>query len=233
MNTMMVRDIYLDGQLGKKFGRHHRYAVASPAEAVRALCAMIEGFQKFLMESGDKGMKFHVFIGEQNIDEKQLRFPAGKDYIRFTPVLRGAKSGALAAIAGVVLIVVGVFLMFTPFAAFAPYVIGAGVGLLAVGVAQMLAPSPQMNKDQDKAADRPSTSFNGPVNTQAQGAPVAYFAGGPAYIGSAVISASINVNDGIYVPAASGPQVGVGGGTSAWAALVRAAVEQLDDAQPE
>lgn len=34
----MLRDIHLHGALGRRFGRHHRLAVATPAEAVRALC---------------------------------------------------------------------------------------------------------------------------------------------------------------------------------------------------
>lgn len=228
MSTIAVRDIHLTGQLGKRFGRKHKLAVASPAEAVRALCAMVKGFQQFLAESGDKGIKYHVFIGEDNINEEQLNNPAGRDSITFSPVYRGAKSGALAAIAGVVLIVVGVFLMFTPFAAFAPYVIGAGVGLLAVGVAQMLAPSPP-SAEKERADNRPSSSFNGPVNTQAQGAPVAYFAGGPAYIGSAVISAAITTEDGVYVP--SNTSSGVGGGGSIWAQLFRAAIANQQPAE--
>ena len=171
MNNI-VREIRLKGQLGSKFGRVHRLAVASPAEAVRALCAMIPGFQTYLATSGENGIKFHVFLGDDNLTQEQLTSPAGRSPIIFAPVMAGAKSGVLAAIAGVVLIVVGVFLMFTPFAALAPFVIGAGVGLLAVGLAQMLAPSPP-SEDKDKVEDRPSTSFNGAINTQAQGAPVA------------------------------------------------------------
>lgn len=216
--TLAVRNIFLTGQLGKRFGRKHRLAVASPAEAVRALCVMVKGFQQFLAESGDKGIKYHVFIGDDGITEEQLANPAGKDSITFSPVYRGAKSGTLAAIAGAVLLVVGVFLMFTPFAAFAPYVIGAGASLLAFGVSQMLATSPP-SSEKERADNRPSSSFNGPVNTQAQGSPVSYFAGGPAYVGSAVISAEITTEDGVYVP--SNTSEGVGGGGSIWAQLFR------------
>lgn len=223
-----VRDIFLTGALGKRFGRKHRLSVVSPAEAVRALCTMIPGFQQYLAESGDKGIKFHVFIGQENVNEEQLNNLAGRDSITFSPVFRGAKSGTLAAIAGVVLIVVGVVLMFTPFAAFAPYVIGAGVGLLAMGVAQMLAPSPKSD-EKERPDNRPSSSFNGPVNTQAQGAPVAYFAGGPAYVGSAVVSAAISTEDGVYVP--SNTSAGVGGGGSIWAQVFRQVIANQQQAQ--
>ena len=34
-----IRTVRLYGWLGRAFGREHRLAVASPAEAVRALCA--------------------------------------------------------------------------------------------------------------------------------------------------------------------------------------------------
>lgn len=227
----IVRDVILNGALAKRFGRKHRLAVSSPAEAVRALSAMIPGFKAFLLKSHERGILYHVFIGKNNITQDQLNNPAGYESITFSPVIQGAKSGVLAAIVGVVLIIVGVFLMFTPFAAFAPYVIGAGVGLLAVGVAQMLAPSPP-SAEKEKSDNRPNTSFNGPLNTQAQGAPVAYFAGGPAYIGSAVISASITTKDGVYVPRPSAAQSG-GGGGSVWAQMVRQAIENIQNAQAE
>ena len=224
MNT--TRDIYLNGALGELFGSHHRLAVASPAEAVRALSVVCKGFKKYLMESGDHGVEFHVFVGDDNITEDELLNPAGQDSITFTPVLRGAKSGVLAAIAGVALIVVGSVMLFTGVGtAFAPYVIGLGVGLLGVGMASMMAPNPEREGEEDQR--RSNASFSGPVNTQAQGGPVAYYAGGPGFIGSAVVSAAISVTDGVTAPLET-PTSG-GGGGSKWAELWREAMAQEEE----
>lgn len=44
--------ILLYGHLGRRFGRVHRYAAHSPAEAVRALCDTLPGFRQALIEGG-------------------------------------------------------------------------------------------------------------------------------------------------------------------------------------
>lgn len=208
-----LRTIRLYGKLGARFGRKFRLAVESPAEAVRALCAMLDGFERYLTESKDKGITFAVFVGDRNIGKDDLHFPAGRAEIRIAPVLIGAKrSGVLQTILGIVLIVVGVIGNIyggwgTPF-------IQAGIGLLVGGVAQMLAPQPKGSSAGDKADNKASYAFNGPVNTQAQGnpVPVCY---GRMIVGSAVISAGISAVDQVYVPtssAASGGGLGSGGG---------------------
>ena len=42
----MMRDVVLHGALGERFGERFRFEIASPAEALRALCAMIPGFRQ-------------------------------------------------------------------------------------------------------------------------------------------------------------------------------------------
>lgn len=67
--TDKLKTIRLHGPLGAAFGRVHRLAVSSPAEAVRAMCALYPGFKAFLMQAKDKGMTFAVFRGKENINE--------------------------------------------------------------------------------------------------------------------------------------------------------------------
>ncbi len=103
-----VRTIRLYGQLGAKFGREYRLAVANTAEAVRALSAQLPGFAAYLNTAKDRGVVFAVFPGKRNIGEQQLRDPPGQDEIRIAPVLQGSKrAGVLQTIVGVVLIIVG------------------------------------------------------------------------------------------------------------------------------
>lgn len=205
--------VKLYGRFGVTFGRSFRLAVSTPAEALRALAAQLPGFEQYLTEAKDKGMGFAVFIGKDNLKEDQLDTPAGHREIRFAPVLLGSKkNGVFNIILGVVLIVIGVIGNIyggwgTPF-------IQAGIGMIIGGVAQMLAPTPKGNGAGDRPENRPSYSFNGPINTQAQGnpVPVAY---GEVICGSAVISAGITSEDQVYVPtgtAAGGGGVGSGGG---------------------
>lgn len=57
-----IRTVRLYGWLGRAFGREHRLAVASPAEAVRALCALLPGFEKALADSGERGVRFALSL---------------------------------------------------------------------------------------------------------------------------------------------------------------------------
>lgn len=191
--TERVRTVILSGPLGREFGREFRLAVNSPAEAVRALCIVVPGFQRFLATAKQKGLEFAVFIGRQNIAKEQLNDPPGGDVIRIAPVLVGAKrGGVLQTIIGAVLIVVGVYFGFQP-------AINLGVSMVIGGVVQMLSPQPKGLGAKDSAENAPSYSMNGTVNTQAQGNPVPLAYGGHdtkgMLIGSAVISGGILAED--------------------------------------
>jgi len=197
-----LRTIRLYGKLGSRFGREFRLAVSNAAEAVHALSTQLPGFKRFLYEAQDHGMAFAVFHGKQNIREDQLGDPPGADDIRIAPILRGSKSGgAFSVILGAALIFVSGF--FTGGATwalalgaggFAGVAAGIGLSLIVGGITQMLAPQPKGLGAKDSPANQPSYTFNGPVNTQAQGnpVPVAY---GECWIGSAVISAGIYAED--------------------------------------
>ncbi len=192
MNAVALRNVRLYGELGARFGRSHRLAVHSAAEAIRALCITVKGFERYLMESRGNGMNFAVFIGKRNIGKDELRFEANDD-IRIAPILVGAKRGGILQIVlGVILVVVGYYFE-------QPYLVNAGYSMIIGGVVQMLSPMPKDPKSKDKGDDQASYAFNGPVNTQAQGNPVPVAYGGPMWIGSAVVSAGITV-EGIYIP---------------------------------
>lgn len=191
--TDRMRTVRLYGQLGSRFGRSFRLAVNSPAEAIRALCAIVPGFQQFLVTSKEQGMAFAVFIGKQNITKDQLQDPPGADDIRIAPVLLGSKrGGVLNIILGVVMIVVGVWTQNYN-------LVYSGAVMAIGGVVQMLGPQPKGLGSQDSVENQPSYSMNGTVNTQAQGNPVPVPYGGHdtkgMLVGSAVISGGIMAED--------------------------------------
>ena len=90
-----LKTIRLYGKLGTKFGRLHRLAVNSAAEAVRALCALRPGFERELMTSRDRGIGYAVFLGKKNLKEEQLTEEAEEREIRIAPVLQGAGFGSI------------------------------------------------------------------------------------------------------------------------------------------
>ncbi|MFM0218288.1 tail assembly protein [Paraburkholderia caledonica] len=185
-----VRTIRLYGVAGARFGRVHRFAVSSTAEAMRALCTQVSGFEKFLMNAKDNGLTFAVFKGRKNLGEKELEHPVGDDEIRIAPVLVGSKkAGLFQTILGAALIVVGVLTS----AYGGGSLIGLGASLALGGVMQML--SPQTAGLAGTGPDNgTSYYFNGPVNSSAQGEPVPLVYG-RMRVGSKVISAGIYAQD--------------------------------------
>lgn len=160
--------------------------------------SQFRGFSQYMAESNRKGLTFAVFRGKQNISESELGDPTGKDVIRIVPVITGSKrAGVLQTIAGAVLIVAGAFISGASGGAASPFgaaLISAGIGLAAGGVVQMLSPQTKALASQDGPNNKASYSFNGPVNTSAQGNPVPVLYG-EMIVGSAVISAGIYAED--------------------------------------
>lgn len=190
--TEQLRTIRLYGPLGALFGREYRLAVSNAAEAVHALSMQLPGFKRFLMEAKDRGMGFAVFYGRENLREDQLGDPPGNAPIRIAPVLIGSKSGGVFnIILGAVLVIAGAFLAPTGFGVVLSTI---GFNMIVGGITQLLAPQPKGLGAKDSPANTPSYSFNGPVNTQAQGNPVP-LAYGRCWAGTAVISAGIYAED--------------------------------------
>lgn len=191
-----LRTVRLYGKLGARFGRVHRLAVNSVAEAVRALCVLLPGFEREMMTSGDRGVSYACFLAKTNINEETLQAPAGQDEIRIAPVIRGAKRGGLfQTVLGVALLAVA---WWNPAgwlgAAAQMGLMAAGAGMAIGGVFQMMAPTQQGLSTADRPENGASYNFNGPVNTTAQGNPVP-LGYGKKIVGSAVVSAGIYSED--------------------------------------
>ena len=214
-----LRTVRLYGKLGRMFGREFKLAVATPAEAVRALAVQIPGFEAHMMNAHKKGVAFAVFTGERNITKDELLHPCADDTIKIAPILMGSKEGGwLNIVVGVVLIAVGVMVDWSgSLASMGVAMIGAGVSMAIGGVIQLLSPGPRGIGTEDRPENRASYNFNGPVNTTAQGNPVPVLYG-RMKVGSAVISAGIIAHDDVYVPDDGSRHGGGsgGGGSPPW-----------------
>lgn len=185
-----TRKIKLTGELGRKFGRIHHLAVDTPAEAVRALCALFADFRSELETAHLRGVRYKVLTGKHRINpenaktELLMKHSPAVDFT-FSPVLVGSKkNGILQTIIGVGLIVIGV-------ATGQPWIVNVGMAVTLGGVTQMLTPMPKTNKPEEGETRNPSTQFSGAVNTSAQGQPVPICYGELA-VGSAIISAGLS-----------------------------------------
>lgn len=196
----MKKKIILLGSLGEKYGRTHLLNVNSVGESIRALQANFPDFERYITRSTEDNVGYQVLVGDKETEkDEELLYPLGeKGTITIAPVVSG--SGAVVRIiAGVVLIAVGAVVGYIAGwtgvgAVVAGALISTGIGLVLGGVVQLLTPVPKIDGPQEKEENRPSTFFNGPVNTTAQGQPVAIFYG-EGIIGGAIISAGVSVED--------------------------------------
>ncbi|HCJ7745398.1 MULTISPECIES: tail assembly protein [Citrobacter freundii complex] len=192
--------IRLYGALGARFGRVHKLAVQTSAEAVKALCVNFDGLEDYLMNAKKNGMTFAVFRGKRNIGVDDFKELAGNSDIRIAPIMEGAKkAGMFQTILGAVLVVVGAVVGVMTSWTGVGGVIGsgmvtAGIGMMAGGVYQMLSPQPKGLQGRDDPDNKPSYAFGGSVNTLAMGNPVALLYG-EREIGGAIISAGIVAED--------------------------------------
>jgi len=184
----ILREVRLYGRLGARFGRIHRLAVRSTAEAIRALSVLIPGFEQALADSESHGVHFACFIGKRNIGVDDMRHPVGAEPIRIAPVPTGAKRGGLfQTVLGAVMLVVGAVTS-------QPWLMQMGGAMALGGAVQMFSPQQRGLSARDSPENGASYNFNGAVNTLAQGgpAPLLY---GQMIVGSAVISAGIYAED--------------------------------------
>lgn len=168
----MLKTIKLYGILAKRFGKEFRLDVENTREAMRALSVQVQGFEHFMLHAHEQGLEFAVFQDEQNIGETELDMSTSAKVIKVVPKVKGAGgNGVLQVILGAILVVVGYF----TFGTTSPYgvaLIGAGIGTMVGGVAQMLMPQADTLQDENQDGNKANKGFGSAVTTVAQGNPV-------------------------------------------------------------
>lgn len=165
----MIRDIILYGEARKLFGKKYRLDVESPAEAIKALSMMVDGFREWLLKNKDE--KFVVTVNGKSIEESMLTARGEGDItIRVASIRARKGGGAFGIIAGLALIA---FTWWSPslwvFAnQSALYAVGAG--LVLSGAAMML--SPQLKPSDDKDDGELKSHTFGIQQNSGQGDPV-------------------------------------------------------------
>lgn len=152
---MQLTTIKLLGAAGRMFGRVHRLAVSSPAEAVRALCALHPTFQAWVLTQHDRGVVWRVVTDSPTgLAPEELQRETSSPAIVFAPLLQGAGGGGAG---GVLQIVLGVALIALAFVSFGTTALAGvlsggvgsigmgfiGLGLLFGGIAQLVTPTPK------------------------------------------------------------------------------------------
>ena len=206
---MQMVEVKLLGELGKRFGRKHKFMAHSARDIFSALSHQLEGFKDYFCNAHEKGIGFKLVDGD----------PDGMDYenvlmgcrrLIIAPIVSGG--GALGRI------LIGVALVALSFgvasiaagAALAGSLSGfglqalafvtqaglyAGIAMTVTGIAQLLTPTPDAQKETDR---KDSFLFDRASDLTVQGQPVPilygkFLAASPLIISSALTTQQVPV----------------------------------------
>ena len=187
----MQRNIYLEGDLGSKFGAHMSLNAPTVADAMKLIEVNNDNFRGYLIDAHEKGVGFHIDVAGEEIEyEEELLLPLHEGDITITPVPAGAKGGG--KILAAILIAVVAFYAMPYLIAGANMTVGVGgsiamgstalgtaltvaqyalygiaASLAMSGLAEMMAPDPATDADQQT-----SYLFNGSEKNVIEGDPV-------------------------------------------------------------
>ena len=199
---MKVVKVY--GALRKKLGQcRFEFDVATPAQAIKALCVNFPGLDKWLVDSEKDGVGYRVAVSKEKITEQDMTplfMPfSERETFSITPVIAGAGRGTGAILLGVGLIAASIFIPGSTVifgTTFGKISLGIGLfggSLVLQGIAQAISPQPGV-PEFDESPQLESFSFSNVVNTSRQGLPVP-IAYGRVFAGSAIISSGTDVDE--------------------------------------
>lgn len=204
----MMRNVYLQGELGERFGVKHTMSAEYPQEVVKCIYANHPEFKNYLIDCKDKDIGFSFEFQGKLKDQEDLLNPLKEGDITIAIVPAGSKKAVgkiLAAVflAFVVLPALGAGSLVGPGFTFGEYLAagaattaGKMVSYLAVnlaisGVSQMLAPDPSVDSDAPQ-----NYTFNGQTQAIKAGDPVPLLYGECRVPGRPI---SVDVKNGNYV----------------------------------
>ena len=188
------RKIKLYGDLAEFVGVNEvETEVHTAADAIKCLIGNYPQTENYMMDK-----YYKVIVNDKPKTLEELHFPTGQSDIKIVPVISGQGRGLGTILLGAVFIGAA-FLTggtsltlgvsgFSGGAGISAAIGNIGIGMVLLGVSQMLSPVPPAPTEEEPN----SFQFNSPINTSIAGLPVPVLYG-ERMVGSVVISAGINV----------------------------------------
>lgn len=170
--------VFLEGKLGKLFGRKWELFVNSPSEAIRAIDINTKGkLKEYLLNAGAKKYYKIALQKKDNFinPREEVKNPSGQSDIYFIPTIKGSSSGTGKIIAGAVLFVIGAILTVGSYGSLSSLgvpLMSAGIGLMLGGAVQLMTPVPKMAQPSAEPDLRQSNTFQGNAVNVYQGSSV-------------------------------------------------------------
>ena len=204
--------ITLGGEIGRRFGTSHTFAVKTPNEAIRVLCQLIPGFRSFLTSAHEKGVFFQIITSNQDDAITYEDLKLGCKSFTLVPVITGNLFGMGGKAGGVIQILAGIALVAFAMTGFGTVAAGSfmagvqsatmslGIGLLFTGVASLFAPGAptgQKNISEGRDADDAISAGAAPVAVNGEAIPLLF--GEYLISRMPVISSYIKDNEGFFM----------------------------------
>lgn len=199
----MLTKVYLEGAMGRNFGREWTLDIHTPAEALQLIKANKPSIAGWVRDNSKRYEKCMIICKYADgrieaLNEKTMLMHKEPQEIHFIPIVEGAGKW-MGAIVGAIMIVIGVILCCVPggqvfgasLSSYGASFIVAGAGLLISSIVTAIMGRTKANKAQEEGN---SFYFNGAQNTTKQGAPIPLIFG-RCKVGSCVISSSVSVED--------------------------------------
>ncbi len=201
---MKMIEVKLLGELGRKFGRHYRFAAESPREVMSALINQLDGFKEYMVTAHERGIGFKVVNEDPDgMDYENLLMPCQRMII--APIVSGS-GGAGRILLGVALIglafvsfggSVAAGSLFAGFAAGQGFALGSsvlfslGLSLTLSGIAALLTPQSSIANNTTDTERKESFLFDRAAELTTQGNPVPILYGRFLAASPLIISASL------------------------------------------
>tara|TARA_B100000287_G_scaffold192278_1_gene181444 strand:+ start:11316 stop:11966 length:651 start_codon:yes stop_codon:yes gene_type:complete len=186
----MLRKVYLNGELGEKYGKVAEVKAETVREVIQYLDANYTGVKKYLLDSDKKKIGFTIKVADQHLEhDQELLMPLNKGDIIITPVPLGSR-GAVKAFIGAVLIVIGIIV--PPLGSI---LIPIGLSLVSQGLAEMMAPDPATDNDGSEDGED-GYLFQGSEQVIPEGRPVPVLYGELRVPGQPITFDLQNIDDG-------------------------------------
>ena len=202
------------GEIGRRFGTTHQFAVKTPNEAIRALCQLVPGFRTFLTSAHERGIFFQIVTSNQEDGITYDELELGCKSFTLVPVITGSFFGLFGGgkTGGFLAILAGIALVAFAMTGFGTVVAGSfmagvqtatmslGMGLLFTGVASLFAPgAPTGQQNITEGRDADDAISGGAAPVAANGQPIPLLFGEYLVSRMPIIASYIKDNEGFFL----------------------------------